>query len=591
MAIKMKKSVNHKNKINHSHKKQVESCKASLINNQSNLSIQFNYRLELKYLVLSILLGYCYCVYCLGSNFIYNTSDISFLNDDALQHFLGWQLFRNDSWHWPLSVTENITYPQRISIAYTDSFPLLCIILKLISGLLPQIYIYQGIETVINCSLQFYFGCLLFRTIRNDLWLSIIGGIFCLFSPILLYRMNAYGWHDTLSSQWLILASLVLIFKSESQKKSYDIYWQLLLIFISLGTHAYIFFMIFVLAYAWLYKKIYQGTISISKGIVYAISIGVISLLSYYFFGYFYVTGSIQADGFGTNAMNLNSLFNTQNSKILPSLPADAEGYQYLGFGIILGLPFALWYLIINFKIVKIKQYVLKKYFGLAVVCIFLLLFSLSTKIHFGNYLVLDYSRIFEGSIFAILFNAFRSSGRLFWPVNYLILIFVVVKCYDLINIKNRTLSQIFILILCLIQIIDLKPLRDSALLNVANSLKRGAWNQDMQDQFWYNLSNYKHLNMLFLNLHRSINGYELYLKLGMIAALNNLSINTTYLARGSNQYVYKQINDFMNGYLDDDSIYIVDKQIINNMNSQVLDNYIKCREVDNYTVCNKRLN
>jgi hypothetical protein len=157
-------------------------------------------------------------------------------------------------------------------------------------------------------------------------------------------------------------------------------------------------------------------------------------------------------------------------------------------------------------------------------------------------------------------------------------------------NIKGMNWSRVVLVCLLLIQIIDLKPLRDVARSHLEYGLQRPEWNQDLQNPIWYNLSKYKHLYIL-MNLFGSANGYPAYFKFGMVASLNKLSINAMYLARGSseiNKKLDNEVKEFMQGNLVADSVYVVDVAILGQMNPQIL-NTIDCNNVDNYILCTKK--
>lgn len=44
---------------------------------------------------------------------------------DLSQHYLGWRMFRQSAWHFPIGLMDNIVYPFKESVVYTDSIPFL----------------------------------------------------------------------------------------------------------------------------------------------------------------------------------------------------------------------------------------------------------------------------------------------------------------------------------------------------------------------------------------------------------------------------------------------------------------------------------
>lgn len=107
-----------------------------------------------------------------------NPTDVNYLRLDEGQHFFGWAFFRADSWHWPLTVTYDLMYPVGVSIVFTDSYPLLVLLLKCVSPLLPKIFVFHGIVLVINLSLMFYASNLLLQRMTQDKLFSFVGSFF-----------------------------------------------------------------------------------------------------------------------------------------------------------------------------------------------------------------------------------------------------------------------------------------------------------------------------------------------------------------------------------------------------------------------------
>jgi len=114
------------------------------------------------HLVAAVIIGVLYTVSLLGSEPINPVESIWILNgSDPSQHFLSWQVYRQDeSWPWPLTMSRNLGYPGSVSVAYTDSIPILALAGKLLSGWLPERF--QCEETVMVSVPQSDDGILLF---------------------------------------------------------------------------------------------------------------------------------------------------------------------------------------------------------------------------------------------------------------------------------------------------------------------------------------------------------------------------------------------------------------------------------------------
>ena len=53
-----------------------------------------------------------------------------YIEKDIQQHYAGWLFYRSSALGWPLGVTQAINAPQGVSVAYTDSIPLLAVLCR-----------------------------------------------------------------------------------------------------------------------------------------------------------------------------------------------------------------------------------------------------------------------------------------------------------------------------------------------------------------------------------------------------------------------------------------------------------------------------
>lgn len=49
---------------------------------------------------------------------------------DLTQNYLGWCFFRNSDWFFPFGLMDNASYPNTVSVIFTDSVPLFAVFLK-----------------------------------------------------------------------------------------------------------------------------------------------------------------------------------------------------------------------------------------------------------------------------------------------------------------------------------------------------------------------------------------------------------------------------------------------------------------------------
>lgn len=106
---------------------------------------------------------------------IYGISPLDFTNDtfcrggyvekDIQQHYAGWLFYRQSDLRFPFCVTQNLNYPDGLSVAYTDSIPLFAAFFRLLSPILPDTFQYFGLFTLLCFFLQGAFGALLTRPV------------------------------------------------------------------------------------------------------------------------------------------------------------------------------------------------------------------------------------------------------------------------------------------------------------------------------------------------------------------------------------------------------------------------------------------
>lgn len=134
---------------------------------------------------------------------------------DPSQHYLGWAFFRNSTVRLPyVGANYSVIYPYRTSILFTDSIPLLALLGKLFSPILPARFQYFGWWGLLCYALQGGLAqAILVRlggvrpgqTARA--WASVAGaGVLVLF-PALTVRMFA---HTALAGNWLVLLAIWL---------------------------------------------------------------------------------------------------------------------------------------------------------------------------------------------------------------------------------------------------------------------------------------------------------------------------------------------------------------------------------------------
>lgn len=373
------------------------------------------------------------------------------MSGDPLQHFLGWQFFRDSSWSSPLGLNPKNGLELSSSIVFSDSIPLVALTLKSFHSFLPQQFQYFGVWLLFCFVLQAFFAWKLMSLVSEDTLIKTLGvGIF-IFSPPMLSRLNEQTAHYALASHFLILAALYLCFRPSQKYKMYE--WPTLLT-CSVLIHFYIFAMVAAL---WLaqyldqirtHKKLTIRKIVLEPALI-ALLVGLASWQS----GYLVISeGSTYLEGYGWHSLNLLSLIDSKGwSYLMNPLKlshSTAEDFNFLGAGVLWLSP--LFFFALYSQRNKVGQFAKQRKF-LILILVFLVIFSASHHITIGS-ISLDIQ--IPKSVFNIA-SILRSSARMFWPVYYIIIFCILYLI--VINYQKRTCIFLFIFAFSL-QILDTRP-------------------------------------------------------------------------------------------------------------------------------------
>lgn len=444
------------------------------------------------------------------------------MSGDPLQHFLGWQFFRDSSWSLPLGLNPKNGLELSSSIVYSDSIPLIALTLKAFNSFLPQTFQYFGIWLLGCFVLQAFFAWKLLSLVSNNTLIKALGIAIFIFSPPMLSRLNEQTAHYALVGHFLILAALYLCFHPNQEYKRFE--WPILLT-LSVLIHFYIFTMV---ATIWLaqyldgifqHKKISLKNVT-PEPILAFISVGLASWLA----GYFVISGSsTYLEGYGWHSFNLLSLIDSKGwSYFMSPLKlshSTAEDFNFLGAGVLWLIPF--FFYAIYSKRNKVGELIRQRKFLIATL-IFLLIFSMSHHITIGPI-------SFDISIPQFLFNMasiLRSSARMFWPVYYTIIFCIL---YFIITNYQKKFVISFLLIASALQITDTSAGWSQIHNRITQSIDSQHQNR-LISSFWKNLAKeYQNIKIYPLSQSQMQPNWGTFSK---YAADNHLGTNAVYLAR-----------------------------------------------------------
>lgn len=499
-------------------------------------------------------------------------------------HFIGWHIFRSEPWHFPLGKLTNFWFPIGTTIGYTDSIPLLALLLKPWSVLLPTNFQYFGLWFYSCFILQGIFAALLLRLLTPHLILQTLGIIFFIIHPVLLHRFS----HLALCAHWLVLAGLWLYFKPWPHATAYTplkLWW--LFTGLAATIHPYLTVMVSGLAVAfyanwWLIER--RGTL-VTAGLQ-LVFLGITILFLWWIIGYFMIENSQDLSGqsFGHYSMNLLAPLLPQQdwSRLFQELPVATtgqyEGFNYLGAGVLL---LGAWS---GYELSQRPpmRTTLNKLFCLGIVCLGFTLLAVSNKVTLGPWTILEFKADFLNTL-----AIFRSSGRFFWPVNYALLFLIL----QLLIRRNRHLVKLTVFYLSLgliIQEIDFYPKHLVYHHLLREPQTQFSWQNPLQSAWWHlALPHYQHLT--FIPPIACGEEAAPFGPVSLLAGKYGLTINTGRVARAevdkTMQYCQQLFQEVRTGQVKADTIYLIHPNHLETF-KQAAKVPLICHQIDGINTC-----
>ena len=437
-----------------------------------------------------LVLCLCACMGVLAFLVIYGPAPLDPMSDtwllagydegDITQHYAGWLAFRNSPWAFPLGYAANLSVPDGVIISYTDSIPWVAILCKLLHGMLPATWQYFGLYTLLCFVLQGLAAGLLVRRFSQSGLFTVMASALFVFAPILLDRALR---HTALASHWLILFSLYLYLQYRQSLQSCSAAhlqqggasvrparfpWQCFLLnILAIGLHPYMMPITMLFTLLCCIERGFHGMRE-KAFIRWAKAAGLMlaALLSTVFAGWClgvvgWTTGDSR-EGFGFYSMNLNAIcnpfspFGYQWSRFLPALPqgpGQYEGFNYMGLGVLalLGLAAALLLRHCAKTHAQGLGAWLRRNALLLAAALFLTAFACSNMVTLGDASL----TIPLPQKLLQLCGIFRSSGRMFYTVWYLLLLGALAA---LSRLTPQRLSAALLALLLSVQLLDLSP-------------------------------------------------------------------------------------------------------------------------------------
>ena len=482
-----------------------------------------NYLLISQTIFISI--SIIFWLFLLGPKYINPLSQDWLYNGDLSIYQLGWKFFRDDLWRFPLGLNPNYGIYNGGSIIFSDSIPILAFIFKFFESFIPDTFQYFSFWILLCIYLQIYLSYKIIFFYSENFYYSCISSFFFLISTIFLHRS---GIHLSLMGHWLILLYFLINISKKNNFK--DNKKKLLILFSSL-IH---FYFTIILTIIYFIETIFSLRLKIKfiiNLLIKNLAFLIFLFLSMYVIGYF----SIKIDdglggGYGSYSFNLNSFFNPLGFNNITGFSwsfflknvefknFNPEGFSYLGISGLLFFALCLN----NYRTGK-YEIIFNRKISITIF-IFLTLIATSNNISFGEHNLLN---INLNKYIYLLLSSVRASGRLIWPVFYIIFFSgILYICFT----QNKKRANIIITVLFILQLIDLFPGLMNYKFGKQYTQKIG---QFVENEDWVGLSN----NFTVLRNLNPENQSELYYELAKhIMSENYHKTDISYLARINRQ-------------------------------------------------------
>lgn len=430
---------------------------------------------------------------------------------DRAMHTLGWFFYRLSPWSWPPGASQ---YGLELgnSIALVDGLPLFAIPFKALSPWLPEVFQYWGWWHLASFVLQAVFAVLVAQNLGLSRLLQLAAAIFCIMQPAFLARLDV---HLALSGHWVILAAIYLYVRRPAAPLWA---WPLLLATVS-AIHGYLLVMVFAVWFAASVQRLWLKSVP-ARGLLAEAALAAIAIAATLWTCGVFMAGSYESFGFGRWRMNLLGPLNPDFwSLSLPGTsidPEEWEGANFVGIGIGVLMLLAL----LSFG--RLTRLFTPQWAPIALVTVALAIFALSNRVAFGPY-----------ELFAVplpdwlmrFLTTFRSSGRFFWPLGYLIVFAALVLAA---RRFRPAWTTAIVIVLALVQIYDGQRGWRGMYINEARTAEYDAFRTYLRSPAWAALApHYARVRALPIE-----NNTPLWRDLSWFAFRNNLETATVSLGR-----------------------------------------------------------
>jgi len=491
---------------------------------------------------------------------------------DPPTNLLGWEFFRETPFlQFPLGANPRYGMEMGSSIVFSDSLPLFALPFKLLGPILPETFQYFGLWVLVCMVMQGVFSYLVLSRFTQDRRLLTLGTVLLLLLPPYLIR---FAFHLALGGQWLLLGGLYLYFDQRYRAR----FW---LVMLALATliHAYLLVMLAAIWGADLLQRLAKREMSLGRCVAHGVAGSALILLLMWLIGYF-ILGSAPTVSGPYGRMNLFSLVDSHGdwSRLLPALERpegmdgflDHDGFAYMGVGLLALLAISAGLAIAPRREERSRHTFL--IWPLVLMSLLMLSISLTNTLSVGSHV---FTWVDLPDWAGRPYQVFRSPGRMFWPVFYLL----AVTTIAVICVRTRPSVALALLAAATcVQFYDLS----NGLQGIRKLFRQEpGWTSPMQSPMWESLGNRYQRVLYVFPTHVPEN----FVALSDFALHHGMSINSANFARvdaraqaRAREHLAKQV---ASGTYDADALYVFNEPALWDQATRTLSNGAIAGELD----------
>ncbi len=434
--------------------------------------------------------------------------------NDAATYYLSWAFFRAAPWGWPPAANPLFGLELASTIFFTDLVPLMALALKATIAPATGPWQYHGAWLLLCFALQGVFAQRIAALFLADRASRLMVVALACTAPVLLWRLNgphALTGHYALMAQWLILAAGWLCLRPPTARQA--LAWVVLGVLAAL-IHPYLLVMVLagwaadLLRRGWRFAALPEAA-AMAGGVAGALWLAGFQALP---------GGGLAEPGFGLYRANLLTLIQPQGWSLLLAGgrwgSGEYEGFGYIGLGGTLALLLALW--LVRRDAPRLPA---RGRWPLLAVILLLAAFAVSNVVMLGPVTLATIPLPAQAEPLAAML---RASGRMVWPLHYLVLLGTAI----LVARRVGPRAPLVLGLLLAVQVAD--GVRGWLPIAASARVAGQAWASPLQDPFWAEAAaHYQRLRRIPAG-----NAGPGWAPLADLAATHGIGTDSVYLAR-----------------------------------------------------------